>query len=116
MKAVARRALEILGEFNAQELANTVWAFAKLEAHDDALLEAVAPRALEILDQFNAQELANTWWAFAKLDAGHESLMDSLRCRARTLQGIPEPLARYLSSLTLEELVIASVEEPPQVL
>ena len=44
MKAVARRQLDILGEFNAQNLANTVWAFAKLRVKHAELLRAVASR------------------------------------------------------------------------
>jgi len=49
-----------IGEFKAQELANTVWALAKLEVREEALMTAVARRALEILREFNAQNLANT--------------------------------------------------------
>ena len=44
-------------------MANTVWAFAKLEVKEEALMKAVARRALEISGEFNAQELANTVWA-----------------------------------------------------
>ena len=42
MDAAARRTLEVLGESNAQDLANTVWAFAKLDVRDEGVMEAVA--------------------------------------------------------------------------
>ena len=48
------RVREIIGEFSAQGLANTVWAFATLEVKDVGLMEAVARRAWEILGLLNA--------------------------------------------------------------
>ena len=68
MKAVARSAVEIIGEFSAQESANTVWAFIKLEREDEGLVTAVANRTLEILGEFDVQKLSNTVWAFAKVE------------------------------------------------
>ena len=59
-------------------MANTVWAFAKLEVKDEALMGAVARRALEMLREFKAQELANTVWAFAKLEVKDEALMGEI--------------------------------------
>jgi hypothetical protein len=62
-KVIERR----VGEFNAQDLANTAWAFAKA-CHEDALLFAALARAsARRLDDFNPQDLVNTAWAFAKL-------------------------------------------------
>ena len=49
-----------LEQFRAQELANTAWAFAKMEVRNEALMAALASRAQGMLEQFNAQELANT--------------------------------------------------------
>ena len=58
---------------NAQNLANTVWAFAKLEMREVALTNvvssnAVSRRASETLEEFNVQNLTNMVWAFAKLE------------------------------------------------
>ena len=65
MAAVLRMALEILGSSNTQELANTEWAFAKVNMKEEQLMAAVARRAVEILELSNAQSLANAVWAFA---------------------------------------------------
>ena len=42
-----------LGEFNAQELANTVWALAKLGHHDDGFVTAVVHASKSKLGDFN---------------------------------------------------------------
>ena len=55
-----------LGEFNAQELANTAWAYAKADQRDEALFAALARAAKPRLGEFNAQALANTAWALRK--------------------------------------------------
>ena len=54
-----------LYEFNAQNLANTSWAFATVGQQDEQLFKALAKLAERRLDQFNVQNLANTAWAFA---------------------------------------------------
>merc|ERR1712130_525630 len=58
------------GEFNAQDLANTVNAFGKMEHRSPVLFEAVAKAALSVIrkGEFNAQELANTVNAFGKME------------------------------------------------
>ena len=54
--------------FPARNLANTLWAMAKL-GHQPGrpLLQALANEALKKLDQFIAQNIANTIWGFANL-------------------------------------------------
>ena len=52
-----------LDQFNAQDLANTTWAFATVGQLDEPLFNALARMAERRLDQFNAQELANMAWA-----------------------------------------------------
>ena len=64
-----------MGEFNAQELANTAWAFATAGEEDASLFAALATAAEHHMDDFNAQELANTAWA----------LTDSVRSDAKEL-------------------------------
>ena len=49
-----------LGNFNAQELANTAWAFATIGQLDKQLFTALARMAERRLGNFNAQALANT--------------------------------------------------------
>jgi len=82
MKAVVSRAMEMFGEFNAQNSASTAWAFTKMDIKDDALMDAVASRTLEILPEFNSQDLANTVWAFAKVEVMDGALMKAISNRA----------------------------------
>ena len=53
-----------LGEFNPQNLANTVWAFATARVEAGRLFGLVAEAAEGRLGEFNPQDLANTAWAF----------------------------------------------------
>ena len=52
-----------LDDFNAQELANTAWAFATVGQKDEQLFKALARMAERRLAKFKAQALANTAWA-----------------------------------------------------
>ncbi|KAJ1446586.1 hypothetical protein M885DRAFT_244102 [Pelagophyceae sp. CCMP2097] len=72
-----------LGRFNSQELANTVWAFAKVDYKDQSLFDAVATEALKKVAQFNAQELANTVWAYSKAGVDAYALYDAFAFEAR---------------------------------
>ena len=49
-----------LDEFNAQELANTAWAFATAAQQDVQLFMVLGWTAEWRLDEFKAQELTNT--------------------------------------------------------
>ena len=64
MVALAGRAMqeECLSTFNAQAVANTAWAYARLGIKNEAFMAALAGRALrrECLSTFNAQDVANT--------------------------------------------------------
>ena len=54
--------------FPARNLANTLWAFARLGHNPGVpLLQALAEESVKKLAGFNAQNLANTLWAFANL-------------------------------------------------
>lgn len=59
----------ILGHFNHQNLALTLWAFAKLGWRPDtALLAHACQHALLTVQTINPQNLANILWAFATLE------------------------------------------------
>ena len=61
-----------LGDFNAQGLSNTAWAFATAGHEAPELFAAIAVEVVRRrLGGFNEQELSNTAWAFAT--AGHAS-------------------------------------------
>ena len=71
---------------NAQELANTAWAFAKAGYVDQQLFTCLAQVSVKHLDSFNAQELANTAWAFATAGHSDAQLFEALaRVAARRL-------------------------------
>ena len=65
---VASVAQRRVGEFKAQNLANTAWAFATADQSDAPLFALVARKAQRRVGEFNAQGLANTAWAFATAD------------------------------------------------
>ena len=62
-QALAKMAERRLDQFNAQELANTAWAYATVGQKDEQLFDALARMAERRLEQFNVQNLANTAWA-----------------------------------------------------
>ena len=70
-KALAKMAERRLDQFNAQNLANTAWTFAKAGQQQEQLFKALSKMAERRLDQFNAQELANTAWALTDSAALH---------------------------------------------
>ena len=74
LAAIAKEAKQCLHESNAQDLANTAWAFATVGQKDELLFNVVARMAERHLDQFNARELAITAWA----------LTDSAACMLRS--------------------------------
>ena len=66
---MTRIALRCLVEFNAQDLANTAWAFATVDLLHELLFAALA-RAAELMwgGEFKAQDPANMAWAFVTAD------------------------------------------------
>ena len=54
-----------VGDFHAQDLANTAWAFATLGQSNVKLFPALGRAATWCVGDFNVQALANTAWAFA---------------------------------------------------
>ena len=57
---ISKEAKRHLDQFNAQNLANTAWAFATAGQQDGQLFKALARMAEWRLDKFSAQNLANT--------------------------------------------------------
>ena len=60
LRALASIAERRVGDFSAQGLANTAWAYAKAEQSDALLFVVLAMVAERRGGDFNAQELANT--------------------------------------------------------
>jgi hypothetical protein len=81
---LANKALDQIQDFNAQGIANTVWAFATLGLSDETLLKALAQEAISQIHSFNPQEIANIVWAFATLGIKEEGLLKVLAQEAIT--------------------------------
>ncbi|MEM7519056.1 MAG: hypothetical protein AAF368_19295, partial [Planctomycetota bacterium] len=62
-ETIAAEARCRIAEFNAQGMANTVWAFATAGVAAQLLFEAVAAEARNRIAELNAQNMANTVWA-----------------------------------------------------
>mmetsp|Transcript_16551 Transcript_16551/g.58788 ORF Transcript_16551/g.58788 Transcript_16551/m.58788 type:complete len:443 (-) Transcript_16551:21-1349(-) len=63
---VANEAPRRMRQFNAQELSNTAWAFAKWGFDAPNLHAAIAEEAPKKIADFKAQELANIAWAYSR--------------------------------------------------
>ena len=66
------------GEFEAQHLANTAWAYANAGHAVPALLDAIAKEAPRWLGDFTPQALANTAWVYAKASHAAPALLDAI--------------------------------------
>jgi len=77
--------------FNAQDIANTVWAFATARRAAPALFDAMAAAAVRKVGDFNAQNIANTVWAFATARRAAPALFDAMAAVAvRKVNGFNE--------------------------
>ena len=71
---------------NAKNVANTLWAYAKMGREPGAgMMSALEGRAEALAGTFNAQNVANTLWAYATM--GRESGAGMMRA----LEGRAEP-------------------------
>ena len=94
---MARAAERRLGDFSAQGLANTAWAFATTSQHDALLFAALARAAERRLGDFSAQGLANTAWAFATASQHDAPLFVALSWAVeRRLGGLGAALRKLL--------------------
>ena len=70
------RSGEKVKTFTARNLANALWAMAKMGYHPgEELLEKIQGQVLQKLPEFNPQNLANTLWAFATLGESLSSVI-----------------------------------------
>ena len=82
--ALARIAEQRVSEFNAQDLANTAWAFAKVGQLDASLFAALGRAAECRVGDFNGQGLRMTLWALSWRESLKDgwSLFDLGKCIA----------------------------------
>jgi len=68
MSELEGRAEALAGTFKAQEVANTLWAYATMGQEPGAgLMRGLEGRAEALAGTFNAQDVANTLWAYARM-------------------------------------------------
>jgi hypothetical protein len=59
-----RRSEAISGNFNSQDISNTLWAFATMRTRPgEQMMGQLERRAEAISGEFNSQEVANTLWS-----------------------------------------------------
>jgi hypothetical protein len=63
---------------NLKELANTAWAFARVNHEAPSLFDAIARATQARIGDFNPQALANTAWAFATLNHEAQLLFEAI--------------------------------------
>jgi hypothetical protein len=88
-EALEQQAEALAGSFNAQEVANTLWAYATMRREPGAgAMRELGGLAEELAGSFNAQGVADTLWAYATM--GREpgaGVMRGLQGRAEALAG-----------------------------
>jgi hypothetical protein len=68
MRVLEGRAEAVAGTFKAQEVANTLWAYATMGWEPGAgVMRVLEGRAEALAGTFNAQNVANTLWAYATM-------------------------------------------------
>ena len=89
MRVLEGRAEALAGRFNAQNVANTLWAYATMgRAPGAGLMRELEGRAEALAGLFKAQDVANTLWAYATMGrAPGAGLMRELGGRAEALAG-----------------------------
>ena len=87
--ALEGQAEAVIGLFNAQEVANTVWAYATMKRQPGkGLMRALEGQTAAIAGTFNAQDVANMLWAYATMGQEPGSrVMRGLEGRAEAVAG-----------------------------
>jgi hypothetical protein len=75
------------GDFNSQDIANTLNALAKFDHYDAAVVSRLAAEAKVKAGDFNSQNIANTLNAFASLDHYDASVVGRLVAEAKAKAG-----------------------------
>ena len=92
------RAEAISGEFNSQNVANTLWAYATIGTKpEQRMMGQLERRAETISGEFNSQAIANTLWAYATMGTKPgERMMGQLERRAEGAPRDTQTLAKRL--------------------
>lgn len=82
---IAGAARNKLGEFCAQNIANTLWALVYMHHRSEPLLRAAAQQVISKACDFKPQELANLVWAYASLEFRDDAMLQAVARRAHSL-------------------------------
>ncbi|GMI41770.1 hypothetical protein TeGR_g11139, partial [Tetraparma gracilis] len=95
LAAVEARADWLVNESDPQHVANTAWAFAKLNKDAPAVFSAIDARADWLVNAGETQHISNTAWAFATLRRDAPKLFSAIDARADWLakEGKPQEVA-----------------------
>ncbi|CAE7402074.1 aidB [Symbiodinium necroappetens] len=88
MDAVSRELAEGAGNWSQQNLANILWAFAKVAVQPRAgAVRAVVDDALLTIQSWSALNISNLTWSFAKLAVRHQELFSAVEseCQQKLL-------------------------------
>eukprot|EP00929_Paragymnodinium_shiwhaense_P090543 TRINITY_DN50730_c0_g1_i1.p1 TRINITY_DN50730_c0_g1~~TRINITY_DN50730_c0_g1_i1.p1 ORF type:complete len:965 (+),score=112.33 TRINITY_DN50730_c0_g1_i1:266-3160(+) len=88
-----KRLLSFAGSANAQDVANSAWALAKLRHLDTEVMQALSLRAQTIMRTLNAQNVANLAWAYGSLFLEDRLLFDALTAQSSCIPGTLRPQA-----------------------
>lgn len=105
--------------FKPQELANFLWACARLKWKAMTVLEEAAETALRLTSRFKPQEIGNVVWALAKLNYRPVDLLEEVcaytvrHIEAFTAQNIAN-IYWGLGALTLGQTKLTSANPPPE--
>ena len=94
---IADIALKKLDTFNTQDIANTVWAYAKLGHSSPTLLDAIGQSTVEKIDTLSLQHINNIVWAYATLGRSSPKLFDAILPKA--IQRLKELPVQGITSL-----------------
>ncbi|MCO5609280.1 hypothetical protein L7F22_063506 [Adiantum nelumboides] len=78
MDVIANAVLAKVSDFNSQNVANTLGAYASMQHAAPRVFASLHNHAVDILEIFNSQELAQVLWAHAELMQPADRLLDSL--------------------------------------
>ena len=80
---ISREAIHRISTFDSQNMANIVWAYAKMEHYNStAFVDTLAKEAIPRLKEFTPQQLANLAWAYSKFPSSslehHNDIFDHI--------------------------------------
>eukprot|EP00933_Yihiella_yeosuensis_P041459 TRINITY_DN35854_c0_g1_i1.p1 TRINITY_DN35854_c0_g1~~TRINITY_DN35854_c0_g1_i1.p1 ORF type:complete len:260 (-),score=37.56 TRINITY_DN35854_c0_g1_i1:560-1339(-) len=73
-----QRLSEQITELRVQQLANTIWALARVQVRNQPITAAIAESSVRNCRQFGPQECANIAWSCAKLEFCDDSLLEAI--------------------------------------